>query len=158
MRKSKINWFKLIISIAICQMAGVVGSLATMPSIGTWYATLAKPWWTPPNWLFGPVWITLFTLMGISLYLVWFEAGRKKELPFFPLQLGLNIMWSYMFFGLHRPDAAFKVIIFLWLAILGNIYVFYKVDKRAGYLLVPYIVWVTIAAALNYSVWMLNLV
>jgi len=154
----KIDWFKLVVSIVICEAAGIVGSFATMPAIGTWYATLAKPAWTPPGWLFGPVWVTLFFLMGISLYLVWKEKPKMKELPFFPLQLGLNVLWSFLFFGIQRPDWAFYEIIFLWLAILGNIIVFYKVDKRAAYLLVPYICWVTIAAALNYSVWMLNVV
>lgn len=149
----KVDWKKLIISIAICEFAGLIGSIVTIPAITGWYTTLAKPVWTPSSWVFGPVWITLFALMGLSLYMVW---EKKTAISVFGIQLGLNIIWSFLFFGLHKPLWAFCEIVLLWFAILGNIIVFYKIDKRAAYLLVPYLVWVSIAAALNYSVWMLN--
>jgi tryptophan-rich sensory protein len=149
------DWKKLLISIVACELLGNIGSLFTMPSIGTWYATLAKPTWTPPNWLFGPVWTTLFFLMGIALYLVW--TKKPKVLPVFWIQFALNILWSALFFGLKSPLYGFIGIIVLWTAILLNIFVFYKVDRRAGYVLIPYLAWVTIATALNYSVLVLNL-
>jgi len=152
----KLDWKKLIISIIVCQAAGVVGSIFTMPALTTWYATLAKPSFTPPGWVIGIVWTVLFLLMGLSLYLVWVKKPKKRELPFFDIQLALNILWSAIFFGLRNPSLAFVEIIFLWLAILGNIIVFYKIDKKAAWLLVPYLAWVSFAAVLNYSVWMLN--
>jgi len=156
----KIDLKKLLISIAICQFAGVLGSLFTMPRIPTWYATLAKPAFAPPNWVFGPVWTTLFILMGISLYLIW-EKGLKSHnevmaVYTFILQLALNILWSFLFFGLQSPLYGFIGIVVLWLAIAATIWQFHDLDARAAYLLVPYILWVSFAALLNYSVWMLN--
>ena len=155
----KLDWKKLIICIILCELFGSIGSIFTMPAIGSWYATLVKPEWTPPNWLFGPVWITLFALMGIALYIVWQKSSKKNQktaISVFGIQFGLNIVWSLLFFGLKNPLAGFVEIIMLWIAILINIIVFYRIDKRAGYVLIPYLVWVTIASVLNYSVWMLN--
>ena len=149
------KWIKLIIAVLICQLAGVFGSLFTSPSIGTWYAQLEKPFFTPPNWVFGPVWITLFTLMGISLYLVW-NKKDKVSISIFGVQLVLNALWSLLFFGLQNPFYALVEIIILWFAILITIVKFYKIDKRAGLILLPYILWVSIATALNYYVWILN--
>ena len=155
------KWIRLIISIIICQLAGVVGSVFTAPSIPTWYATLQKPFFTPPSWVFAPVWITLFTLMGISLYLVW-ERGMENRnvrvaVYVFGLQLVLNAAWSFLFFGLQNPFLAFAEILVLWISIMASIILFYRISKRAGLILIPYIVWVTVATALNYSVWILNI-
>ena len=151
---------KIIIAILVCQLAGVIGSIFTMSSIPTWYATLQKPSFSPPNWLFGPVWTTLFTLMGISLYLVWDRISRSKEtkkpLVIFGVQLVLNIFWSVLFFGLKSSFYAFIEIIILWLAIAFNIFKFYKISKNAGLLLIPYLLWVTVATILNFYIWMLN--
>jgi len=153
------KWIKLAIAIVICQMAGVIGSIFTTPSIGTWYASLNKPWFTPPNFVFAPVWITLYTLMGISLYWVW-QKGPGKEvrsaLLAFSGQLVINSVWSIVFFGLESPFYALILIVFMWFLILLTIYKFYKLDKKAGLILVPYIAWVTIATFLNYYVWILN--
>ena len=148
---------KLIISIVICQLAGAIGAIFTTPKIGTWYAALHKPLFNPPNWIFGPVWITLYTLMGIALYLVWESKKSKKQaLQIFGLQLALNALWSMVFFGAESILFGLVVIILLWLAILWMIVKFWKIDERAGWFLVPYIVWVTIATALNAGVWLLN--
>ena len=150
----------LVVSLVICQLAGFVGSLFTTPSIGTWYATLKKPSFNPPNWLFAPVWTTLFFLMGIALYILWRKriqsAGAKSALVFFFMQLGLNVFWSIVFFGLHAPSAAFVEIIILWAAILLAILASLKVSRLAGILLVPYILWVSFAAVLNFFLWKLN--
>ena len=154
------NWWKLIASIFLCQMAGAIGSLATFQNITGWYLTLNKPFFTPPNWVFGPVWLTLYTLMGIALYLVWMQGLEKRKvkqaLQIFGLQLTLNSLWSIVFFGMHGLAAGLFVIVILWLAILWTITRFWKIDRTAAWLLVPYIVWVTIATALNAGVWLLN--
>jgi len=152
---------KLILSIVLCQAAGIIGSLFTTPSIPTWYASLQKPWFAPPNWLFGPVWITLFTLMGISFYLVWNKGLKnklvKKGLVIFGIQLLLNILWSFFFFGLNSPSYGLIEIIILWIAIGLTIFKFFKISKNAALLLLPYIAWVSVAAILNYYIWILNL-
>jgi len=154
------KWVKLIIAILICQLAGVIGSVFSTPSIETWYATLQKPFFSPPNWVFGPVWITLYTLMGISLYFVWNKDLKNREvkisISIFAVQLALNILWSFLFFRLQNPFYGLIEIIILWVVILITILKFYKVDKRAGLILLPYIFWVSIATALNYYVWILN--
>jgi tryptophan-rich sensory protein len=155
------NIFKLIISIIVCQLAGFIGSLFTTPNINTWYATLTKPSFNPPNWVFSPVWTTLFLLMGISLYLIWKQGFEKKNVKnailIFGIQLILNILWSILFFGLQNPLLAFIEIIILWLAILFTILVFYRIKKSAAYLLIPYILWVSFAAILNFFLWRLNI-
>jgi len=152
------KWVKLIVSVLICQAAGAIGSVFTTSSIATWFVNLNKPWFTPPNWLFGPVWITLYTLMGVSLYLVWNKGLKNAKLPvsIFGLQLALNTIWSVIFFGLQNTFAALVEILFMWAAILATIITFYKIDKRAGVVLIPYIAWVTIATFLNYFVFVLN--
>ena len=151
---------KLVASVILCQMAGFLGSLFTTPAIPTWYATLKKPFFTPPNWIFSPVWISLFILMGISLFFVWRRQGHpqfKKALIFFFVQLILNVLWSLAFFGLRLPLLGFIDIILLWIAILLTILHFLKVSKFAGVLLVPYLLWVSFATLLNLSLWILNL-
>jgi len=154
------NILKLIASIMICQLAGFIGSLFTTPAIPTWYKTLTKPSFNPPNSIFSPVWITLFLLMGISLFLVWQKNHKDRKvkiaLLFFAVQLVLNILWSILFFGLKSPLGAFIEIIILWFAILLTIIKFFKVSKPAGLLLLPYILWVSFAALLNFSIWNLN--
>ncbi|UCC40783.1 MAG: tryptophan-rich sensory protein [Candidatus Aminicenantes bacterium] len=156
----KKDLLKLIISLIICQLAGVIGSLFTSPAIPTWYASLKKPSFNPPNWVFSPVWITLFVLMGISLFLLWRKTAEDKKVKtavmFFAIQLVLNMCWSAIFFGLKAPFFAFIEIIFLWIAILLTILKSYKVSKAAGALLIPYILWVSFAAVLNFFLWNLN--
>jgi tryptophan-rich sensory protein len=152
------NIWKLIISIIICELAGIIGSLFTMPSIPTWYAGLGKPALNPPAWVFGPVWTTLFVLMGIALWLVWInrsadKKAKKTAIVIFFIQLALNTLWSIIFFGWHSPGWSFVDLVFLWLAILTTIILFAKVFKPAAWLLVPYILWVSFAGYLNFAIW-----
>jgi len=150
---------KLVISILICQLAGFLGSLVTTPAIQTWYETLKKPFFTPPNWIFSPVWISLFILMGISLFMVWRKQDHpllKTTLIFFLIQLILNILWSVAFFGLRSPLLGLVDIILLWVAILWTIQHCLRVSRMAGLLLLPYLIWVSFAVALNFSLWLLN--
>ncbi len=154
------NTFKLIITVVVSELAGVVGSLFTVSAIPTWYAGLVKPVLNPPSWIFGPVWTTLYALMGVVAFLVWRNGWEKKAvkraLGVFGIQLFLNAIWSIIFFGLHSPGWALVDIIALWLAIVCTIAVFYKISKPAAYLLLPYILWVSFASYLNCSIWMLN--
>jgi len=158
----KINKIWLfVVSMAIPLFVGFIGSLLTTPSIDVWYASLNKPWFTPPNWLFAPVWTILFILMGWALFLI-LKDGRqnryfKAACLSFGFQLFLNLYWSFLFFYIKQPPLAFYAIVSLWSMIFVNIYYFYQIKKPAAYLLIPYIVWVTFAAVLNYSVWLLNL-
>ena len=156
----KVNSFRLLASVLLCQFAGAIGSSFYGFFSRNWYLFLEKPVFNPPSWIFFPVWITLYTLMGISFYLVW-EKGLqqqevKKGLLIFGIQLGLNSLWSFLFFGLKSPYYAFVEIIFLWLAVLLTIFQFRKVSKVASYLLLPYILWISFAALLNYYIWILN--
>ena len=154
-----IDIFKLMASLILCLLAGFLGSLFTTPAIPTWYKTLNKPSFTPPNWIFSPVWISLFILMGISLFMVWRRQGHphvKTASIFFFVQLILNILWSVAFFGLRSPLLGFIEIILLWIAILLTIQNFLKVSKMAGLILLPYLLWVSFAALLNLSLWILN--
>jgi len=160
MKIKKNSIVKLLVAIVVCEMAGAVGSIFTFSAIPTWYATLKKPSFSPPNWLFGPVWLTLYTLMGISLYFVWSKGLKKEEVKnsimLFGIQLFLNALWSFLFFGLHSTFYGLIGIAFLWFSIMVTIFKFYKISKNAAYLLLPYIAWVTFAMYLNYFVWILN--
>jgi benzodiazapine receptor len=151
---------KLIIALAVCQLAGVVGSFFTTPAIGGWYTALEKPGFTPPSWVFAPVWISLFVLMAVAAFLVWdkgFSAkGVKAALAFFGVQLLLNTLWSVLFFGYRSPFLAFIEIVALWLAIAVTALTFFRVSKPASFLLVPYLLWVSFAAALNFAIFRLN--
>ncbi len=147
---------KFIISVLLCEFAGIVGALFTSPAIPAWYASLTKPALNPPGWVFGPVWTALYFLMGVGLYLVWEGGGGKRAVFVFSVQLILNAVWSVIFFGAKNPGLAFLDIILLWFAIFWTIKVFHKISRQAAYLLLPYILWVSFAAYLNYSVWMLN--
>lgn len=158
--KSK-NFFKLIVSLAVPLLVGVMGSFFTMPSITNWYASLAKPALNPPNWVFGPVWTLLFILMGVSAYLVWRKGLKNKAvqltLAIFIFQLFLNSFWSLLFFGIHSPGVAFTEILSLWFAIMALILASFQVSRLASYLLIPYILWVSFASYLNYAIWQLTL-
>ncbi len=144
---------KLFLSIGLCLGVGLLGSFFTASSIPTWYAALNKPFFSPPNWVFAPVWTTLYILMGISLYLVWI----KKKIPaVFWVQLILNATWSMIFFGMKNPGLALVDIIALWLSIFLTIKTFYKISKLAGRLFVPYLVWVSFASILNLFIVFLN--
>jgi tryptophan-rich sensory protein len=150
----------LIISLVVSLGVGTLGSIFTETGPGTWYESLLKPGFNPPNWIFAPVWTVLFILMGISLFLVWRRGWKKplvkKGIRMFFIQLGFNLVWSYFFFGLHNPRLAFLEIIALLLAIVALMINFYRVDKRAVWLLWPYLAWVSFAAFLNFSIWQLN--
>jgi benzodiazapine receptor len=161
MERSKlVQIARLVASILICQGAGLIGSIFTTPAIPTWYAALKKPFFRPPNWLFAPVWITLFTLMGVSAFLVWRKGldnpQVKIALGIFLIQLILNTSWSVVFFGLRSPLGGLIVISALWVAILLTILNFFKISMSAGLLLLPYILWVSFAAVLNLFIWRLN--
>ena len=149
---------KLLFSILLANMAGIIGSLFTTPNIPTWYATINRPAFTPPSWIFAPVWTSLFVLMGISLFIVWDNGLKKnkKAVGIFGVQLILNTLWSILFFGMQNPFLGLVEIMFLWLAIFATILAFYKISKTSAYLLIPYILWVSFAAFLNYSIWILN--
>ena len=151
---------RLVVSIVVCQLAGGIGAIFTSPAIPTWYASLAKPAFQPPNWLFFPVWTTLYTLMGIAAFLVWRKGldlrSVRVALGLFAVQLVLNTAWSIVFFGAQELFGALIVIVILWLFILINIVTFWRISRVAGALLIPYILWVSFASLLNYSVWMLN--
>ncbi len=155
----------LVISLAIAQLAGFLGSIFTISSIPTWYQTINKPSFLPPNWLFAPVWTTLFVLMGISAWLVWKQYTQAKKLDkqkirsallVYGGQLLLNIAWSMIFFGWQMPWLAFLEIILLWMAILFTIILFYRIHHVAAWLLLPYLGWVSFAAVLTYAVAQLN--
>jgi translocator protein len=149
----------LIACIIACEVAGIIGSIATFPAISTWYAGLVKPWFSPPNWLFAPVWTLLFAMMGGSLYLVIKNGVNSKNMKGFYLfgaQLSLNILWSIIFFGLKSPFFALIEILFLMAMIILTMVEFRKVDKNAFYLMAPYLAWVVFAAVLNFYVWRLN--
>ena len=151
--------FHLIISIAIAQSAGIVGSVFTAPNIEGWYSTLAKPVWNPPGWVFGPVWILLYTLMGIAAFLVWRQRdvpGSKLALSVYGVHLALNALWSIVFFGLKNPGLALAEILVLLAFILATTVLFRRINNWAGALLVPYIAWVTFATFLNFTIWQLN--
>ncbi|HUL36089.1 MAG TPA: TspO/MBR family protein [Thermodesulfobacteriota bacterium] len=157
MRFSEI--LKLVASVILCQIVGFLGSLFTTPAIPTWYATLKKPFFTPPNWIFTPVWVSLFILMGISLFFIWQRQGQpqfKKALILFFVQLVLNVLWSVAFFGLRSPLLGLVDIVLLWIAILFTILHFLRISKFSGVLLLPYLMWVSFAALLNFSLWILN--
>jgi benzodiazapine receptor len=151
---------KLAASVVLCMLAGFIGSIFTTPKISGWYAGIAKPSFTPPGWLFGPVWTFLYLLMGIALYLVWRKGlaaqGVKAALAVFFAQLVLNALWSYAFFGAESPLAGLVVIVALWAMIVASIAAFAPVSRAAAVLLVPYILWVSFATLLNASIYLLN--
>jgi tryptophan-rich sensory protein len=152
---------KFIISFLVCHGAGIVGSLFTVSAIPLWYATLEKPELSPPNWIFGPVWLLLYTLMSFSIYFIWEKGLKKPEnkfiFYFFMIHLVANALWSIFFFGMENPLLALFDIMLMWLMILVLTFKFYKIKKLSTYLFIPYLLWVTFAIYLNYSIWTLNL-
>lgn len=151
---------KLIISIVFCLGFGTLGAFVTNPAIPKWYVYLNKPFFNPPNWLFGPVWTILYILMGISLFLIWNKGidkkGVKNALKVFMVQFALNLIWSPVFFGFKNLFLAFLIIICLWISVLTTIKSFSKLNKTSAYLLYPYFAWISFASILNFSVWLLN--
>jgi tryptophan-rich sensory protein len=152
--------FGILISVVICELAGIIGSVFTAPSIAGWYEGLAKPPFNPPNWIFGPVWTILYAMMGVAAYLVYEKGMRNKEvkraMAVFAGQLLLNTLWSIVFFGAHMILAGVGVIVLLWVGILASILLFRPISKLAACLLVPYILWVSFATVLNISLYILN--
>ncbi len=157
-------WFRLqdvvalVVFLGVSFVAAAIGSVATTSSLDPWYANLNKPEWTPSGSFIGTVWSILYTLMGIAAWLVWREVGWTLSLPLllFSAQLGLNVLWSVLFFGLQNPAAGLVIITILWAAILATLLVFWRVTPWAGVLFVPYITWVTIAGTLNFVLWQMN--
>lgn len=151
---------KLIISVIACELVGFLGTPFTISAIPTWYETLNKPFFAPPNWLFGPVWTLLYFLMGVAFYLIWKQGWKKKKArtagKYFVVQLALNFIWSPIFFGLRAPLLGLIVIVAMWVLILLTMKKFYPVSGLASYLLVPYILWVTFATLLNAAIVVLN--
>lgn len=144
----------LVVALIICYSAAALGSLFTVPRLRTWYVSLRKPSWNPPNGVFGPVWSALYSAMAISLWLVWTDAGFAAwfGLTLFALQLLLNIAWSWLFFTRRNPAAAFVDIVALWLAIGATALAFAQINRLAALLLLPYLAWVSFAAALNLAI------
>lgn len=153
------NILKFILSLVICFGAASIGAYFTLPAVKTWYPQLIKPWFAPPDFIFGPVWTLLYFLMAISFYLVWTSEKDKnypKAIKSFIVQLVLNILWSIVFFGFHSILGGLIVIILLWLAIIMMIKNFYPVSPLASLLQIPYLLWVTFATILNFAIYTLN--
>jgi len=153
------NYQKLILSILLPLALGMLGSVFTSSSLSDWYANLVKPDFSPSNWLFAPAWTALYILMGLSFYYIWkMGYSRKTKLAFhiYFIQLFLNLLWSFLFFGLRNPLLGLVEIVMLWFVIAANILLFYGLNKNSAYLLVPYILWVSFASVLNYYMFILN--
>ncbi len=148
-------WLVLAGFVALCEAAGLVGTVFTLQAIPEWYALLNKPAFSPPNWVFGPVWTLLYFMMGTAAWLVWQRQGTAA-LKVFWLQLALNALWTPLFFGLQNPLAGLVCIALMWLAIVWTIVGFWRVSRPAALLLLPYLAWVSFATALNYAIWTLN--
>ncbi|ESU21683.1 benzodiazepine receptor TspO [Flavobacterium cauense R2A-7] len=152
---------KILTVVVTCLCIGYFSGMVTRESVEIWYPTLVKPSFNPPNWLFAPVWSMLYAMMGVAAGLVWHRIDTdrinvRKGLQFFAIQLVLNFLWSYLFFGLHNPLLALAELAVLWLMIFETYIVFRKVDKIAGMLLLPYLAWVTFAGILNAAICWLN--
>jgi benzodiazapine receptor len=149
----------LVASIALCLAAAGIGAAVAAPEIDGWYSELRKPTWTPPNWVFGPVWTILYLLMAISVWLVWRRggfAGAYAALSIFGIQLVLNVLWSVVFFGWRRPDLALVEMVMLWAAIIATLCAFWPYSRTAAALLSPYLIWVTFALDLNFVIWLMQ--
>ena len=149
-------WLALVVLLILCFAVAGLGGLATTPSIANWYAGLAKPSWTPPGWVFGPVWSMLYLSMAVAAWLVWRQGSAAVPMTLFGIQLVFNAAWSWLFFGLHSPGAAFVDIVLLWTAIVATTVAFWRRSTLAGILFVPYLAWVSFAAVLNFTIWRLN--
>lgn len=149
-----------MIALALPQVAAISGVLFTVTGEGSWYRQINKPSWNPPGWVFGPVWTTLYILMGIALYLVWKSnanaAVKRPAITLWAIQLVLNFFWTVIFFGAQQPGWAFLEIIVLWISILLTILAFARIHKTAAWLMVPYLLWVSFATVLTATIWQLN--
>ncbi len=158
-RPVRLHILRALLFVMVCEAAGIVGSFFTFPAIGTWYNLLAKPWFTPPSYLFGPVWTLLYALMGVSAYLAWELSkgtARSRAMSAFFVQLSLNILWSAVFFGLKSPLYGLAVIILLAIGIAVTILQFAKVSRTSAALMAPYLAWVLFAAILNFYIAIMN--
>lgn len=156
---SRTNIIKLIVSLFLPLCVGVVAGMFTSQAVPTWYATLNRPFFNPPNWVFGPVWTTLYILLGISFFLIWKEEATKARdlaIKVFLIQMLLNFAWSFIFFYFNLIGAALIEIILLWISIALMIYLFYKIKRFAAYLNIPYFLWVSFATILNAGYYFLN--
>ncbi len=155
----EINWISLLACVGGVLLIGTISGLANAGSINGWFSTLNKPSFNPPNYLFGPVWTTLYILMGISLYLILQSPrtdSRNTALIIFAFQMVLNFSWSFLFFYFKWPGIAFMEIIVMWIAIIMMILTFYRISNTAAYLQIPYLMWVSFASILNGTIWYLN--
>lgn len=155
----KYPWLGLAVILVVCFAAAGIGGAITTPKIPGWYATLAKPSWNPPNWIFGPVWSALYLCMAVAAWLVWRQgglAGAAMPLALFGVQLVLNVLWSCLFFGLQNPGLAFVEVLVLWTAIAATMVTLWLRSTVAGVLFVPYLAWVSFASILNFVIWRLN--
>lgn len=155
------KYLRIVYCVTICLVIGFLSGKVTQSSIATWYPTLEKPFFNPPNWLFAPVWTLLYIFMGIAAGLVWNELNSKEKevknaLKFFIIQLGLNALWSYLFFGLNNVFLAAVEVILLLLMIYETYLKFKPINKNSSYLLIPYMAWVSFASVLTWSIWWLN--
>ncbi len=147
----------LVVALALCFGVSAAGGLATSSSVGTWYQELARPWWTPPGWVFGPVWLTLYTMMAVAVWDVWRSPGATRTaLALFGIQLALNLAWSFLFFGLRSPGLGLVGIVLLIGVLASTIREFRRKRPRAALLLVPYLLWTSFAAVLNATIWWMN--
>lgn len=158
--KRPFSFISLIINLAIPLAFGVAGALLNQRSVDTWYAGLNKPSFNPPNWIFGPVWTFIYILIGVAAYLIWQKRSQIVHLPrtiaVYFIQLVLNLLWTFLFFYAHKIGASLIEIVALFVVILINASVFYKIDKMAGLLFIPYAIWVSFATLLTYSIYSLN--
>jgi len=153
-------WIGLVVFLAICFAAAGIGGAVTTPKIFGWYATLTKPSWNPPNWIFGPVWSALYLSMAVAAWLVWRQdgvLGARLQLALFGVQLLLNVLWSCLFFGLQNPGLAFVEVLLMWAAIAATMATFWLRSTVAGLLFMPYLAWVSFASVLNFMIWRLNM-
>lgn len=159
MKDKAANVIGLLAALVLCYGAAALGGLFGAAGAEGWYAGLAKPSWTPPPWLFGPVWTILYAMMAVAVWLVWLQRRRQRvarPIVVFAVQLAFNAAWTPLFFGLHRPDLAFVDIVLLWLVLAVTVRLFLKHTVAAALLLIPYLLWVSFAAALNFAIWRLN--
>ena len=151
------TWLVLTGSILLTLVVGAIGGISTADAVPTWFTTLNKPSFNPPSWLFGPVWTTLYIMMAVAAWRVWLVEGFKRNwLAPYVVQLLLNLAWSLIFFGARRPDFALIEIVLLWISIVVTLVVFRRIDRVAGWLLAPYLAWVSFATILNGAIWWLN--
>jgi tryptophan-rich sensory protein len=156
---TKRRWLVLLGFIAASFAAAAIGGTATAENVRTWYPGLIKPSWTPPSWVFGPAWTLLYALMSVSAWRIWLireRPGARRALTLHFVQLGLNALWSVLFFGLKQPGLALIEIVILWTLLVTLLRAFFRLDRAAGWLWLPYVAWVTFAMGLNASIWWLN--